>query len=131
MQLGEWKDAVKAFLKDYVAAFAANDGARIARLYHEPCVTVRADGSIHSFQSESEMQSFFRGLADTYYRDGCRGWKYENLEVSPLGGRSAVATMDWQMQREDGSAIRRWKQSYNFVVVDGRLRILASTFHLA
>jgi ketosteroid isomerase-like protein len=131
MQAGKWKQAVEAFLDDYVEAFTANDGARIARLYHAPCVTVRADGSIHSFQTESEAQAFFQRLADTYYRDGCRGWKYENLEVSPLGGRSAVATMDWQMQREDGSAIRRWRQSYNFVEIDGRLRILASTFHLA
>ena len=131
MQMGEWKDAVTAFLKEYIDAFSANDGARIARLYHAPCVTVRADGSIHSFQSDNEIQSFFQRLADTYYRDGCRGWKYENLEVSPLGGRSALATMEWQMQRADGSTIRRWKQSYNFVVVDSRLCILASTFHLA
>jgi hypothetical protein len=35
------------------------------------------------------------------------------------------------MQREDGSAIRRWRQSYNFVEINGRLHILASTFHLA
>jgi ketosteroid isomerase-like protein len=128
MQAGKWKQAIEAFLDDYVAAFTASNGARIAHLYHAPCVTVRADG--HSFQTESEAQAFFQRLADTYYRDGCRGWKYENLEVSPLGGRSAVATMDWQMQREDGSVIRRWRQSYNFVEIDGRLRILASTFHL-
>jgi ketosteroid isomerase-like protein len=131
MQTGERKDLVKAFLKDYMDAFIACDGARIAHAYHAPCVTVRADGSIHSFQSENEIQSFFQRLADTYYRDGSRDWKYENLEVLPLGERSALATLDWEMRREDGSAIRRWKQSYNFVAVDGRLRILASTFHLA
>jgi len=130
MQAGEWKDGVKTFLKDYMDAFSTNDGARIARLYHAPSVTVRADGSIHSFHSESEIQSFFQRLADSYYRDGCRGWRYENLEVSPLGGGSALATMDWEMRHKDGSALRRWKQSYNFVVVDGRLCILASTFHL-
>ena len=122
---------VRAFLKEYVDAFIACDGARIARAYHAPCVTVRADASIHSFQSENEIQTFFQRLADTYYRDGCRGWKYENLEVSPLGGRSALATLEWEMQREDGGAIRRWKQSYNFVEVGAQLRILASTFHLA
>ena len=131
MQTRDWQEAVKGFLKAYIEAFTANDGARIARLYHAPCITVRGDGSIHSFQSQSEIQAFFQKLADTSYREGCRGWKYENLEVSPLGGRSAVATMDWQMQREDGSTIRRWRQSYNFVEVDGQLRILASTFHLA
>jgi hypothetical protein len=34
------------------------------------------------------------------------------------------------MRRDDGSAIRRWRQSYNFVAADTRLRILASTIHL-
>jgi hypothetical protein len=130
MQAAEWEDAVKAFLKEYADAFTAIDGARIARLYHTPCVTVRGDGSIHSFQSESELRAFFEPLADAYHRDGCCGWNYENLEVCTLGARSALVTMDWQMQRQDGSTIRRWKQSYNFVTVDGRLRILASTFHL-
>lgn len=131
MQAEEKGVLVQAFLKDYIDAFNACDGVRIARAYNTPCVTVRADGSIHSFQSENEIQSFFQRLADTYHRDGSRGWKYENLEVLPLGERSALATLEWEMRREDGSAIRRWKQSYNFVAVDGRLRILASTFHLA
>ena len=40
-----------------------------------------------------------------------------------------IATMDWEMRRADGAAIRRWRQSYNFVALDGRLRILASTIH--
>ncbi|MCD6044159.1 MAG: hypothetical protein K0R40_3762 [Burkholderiales bacterium] len=34
------------------------------------------------------------------------------------------------MRRDDGSAIRRWRQSYNLVAAEGGLRILASTFHL-
>ena len=122
---------VEAFLREYAEAFNTRDGARIAALYNTPCVTVRADGSIHSFTSQDETRAFFQRLADAYYKEGCRGWKYANLEVMPLGGKSMLATMDWEMRREDGSAIRRWRQSYNFVRTDGRLRILASTFHLA
>ena len=121
---------VEAFLGDYTEAFLARDGERIAALYNVPCVTLRADGSIHAFTSQEETRAFFQRLADTYHRDGCRGWRYANLEVTPLGERSMIATMDWEMRREDGSAIRRWRQSYNFVLADGGLRILASTFHL-
>ena len=76
-------EAVKAFLADYVTAFNARDGARIATFYN----------------------ALFQRLADS--------------------------TMDWEMRREDGTAIRRWRQSYNLVAVDGRWRILASTIHLA
>jgi ketosteroid isomerase-like protein len=89
---------VEAFLEDYAEAFIARDGARIAAFYNVPCVTMRADGSIHAFTSQQEIQAFFQRLADTYYRDG--------------------------------SAIRRWRQSYNFVAADASLRILASTIHL-
>jgi len=121
---------VERFLEDYLQAFNARDGARIASLYNVPCVTMRADGSIHAFTSQDDIQAFFQRLADTYYRDGSRGWKYDNLQVAPLGARSMLATMDWEMRRADGSAIRRWRQSYNFVATDGRLRILASTIHL-
>jgi len=121
---------VESFLRDYVEAFNARDGARIAALYNVPCVTMRADGSIHAFTSQQEIQAFFQRLADTYYRDGSRGWRYDNLQVTPLGARSLIATLDWEMRRDDGSAIRRWRQSYNFVAADGRLRILASTIHL-
>ncbi len=81
---------VKGFLAQYVDAFLACDGARIAALYNVPCVTVRADGSIHAF----------------------------------------VARVEWEMRRDDGSAIRHWRQSYNFMAAEGGLRILASTFHL-
>jgi uncharacterized protein (TIGR02246 family) len=122
--------AVEAFLEQYIAAFNARDGARIAAMYNVPCVTMRADGSIHAFTSRDEIQAFFQRLAETYYRDGCRGWHYSNLEVTPLGTRSVIATMDWEMRREDASAIRRWRQSYHLVAGDGGLRVLASTIHL-
>ena len=83
---------VEDFLRRYVEAFNARDGARIAALYNVPCVTMRADGSIHAFTSSDEIQAFFQCLAETYYRDGCRGWHYSNLEVTPLGTRSASRT---------------------------------------
>ena len=131
MQAHEWEAAVKRFLADYIEAFLSNDGARIARTYNVPCVTVRADGSIYAFQTQDELKSFFQGLSETYSKAGSRRWHYENLHIEALGAQSAVATLDWEMRREDGSSIRRWRQTYNLVLMDERLRILASTFHLA
>jgi hypothetical protein len=51
------------------------------------------------------------------------------LAVVPIGALSALATMDWEMLREDGTVIRRWRQSYNLLRVETEWRILASTFH--
>jgi hypothetical protein len=40
-------------------------------------------------------------------------------------------TVDWELLRADDSVIRKWRQSYNLVRVDGGWQILVSTFHLA
>jgi len=121
---------VRAFFDGYNDAFAAIDGQRIAALYHLPTVTVRGDGSIHCLQSRDELARFFQGVADTYHRDGYTGGGFDGLQVSPIGGRSALATLTWKMLRRDGSLIREWRQSYNLVHVAAGWRILVSTFHL-
>lgn len=121
---------VTSFFESYAEAFDAISGARIATFYYIPCVTLRADGSIHCFQSQSECAKFFDGVADTYYKEGLRRSEFKNLEVSRVGGRCLLATMDWVFYRGDGSLLKQWRQSYNLVRVDGRWHILASTFHI-
>ena len=121
---------VRAFLDKYLDAFDSIDGQRIAALFHIPAVTMRGDGSIHSLQSRQELASFFQGVADNYQKDGYAGGRFEELQVSPIGGRCALATLDWVMLRHDGSFIRKWRQSYNLVRVDSGWQILVSTFHV-
>lgn len=118
----------RAFLSDYVALWGSDE---FASLYHAPSVTLRADGSIHCFQSREEIDRFFKGVAQTYHKEGTRRWNIQDLDVVPLGGRSALISLDWEMLREDGSLIRRWRQSYNVVRIDGKLHVLTSTFHIA
>jgi hypothetical protein len=124
-------DEVRAFLELYGREFDSADGARIAKLYHAPCVTMRGDGSIHCFQSSDELTRFFQGVADTYRKDGYRTGRFSNLEVVPIGGRSALVTVDWELLRADESVIRKWRQSYNLVRAGSGWQILASTFHIA
>jgi len=69
-------------------------------------------------------------VADDYQKDGYAGGRFDELQVSSIGGRSALATMDWQMQRRDGSLIRKWRQSYNLVRAGTGWQILVSTFHV-
>jgi hypothetical protein len=122
-------DEVRGFFEEYTQAFDSIDGNRIAALYHTPTVTMRGDASIHCLQSREELARFFQGVADTYYKEGYRGGSFKNLEVVPIGGRSALATLDWELRRGDGSVIREWRQSYNVVRVGSGWQILVSTFH--
>jgi hypothetical protein len=123
-------EEVRGFFEQYAKAFDSIDGSRIAALYYSPTVTMRGDGSIHCLQSRGELARFFQGVADTYARDGYRSGSFKNLQVLPIGGRSALATMDWELRRGDGSVIREWRQSYNVVRVDSGWQILVSTFHV-
>jgi hypothetical protein len=121
---------ISDFLNQYNEAWKF-DGDQIAKLYCVPTVTVRGDGSIHSFQSREEIARFFQGVLDTYRGEGAIGGTMQDLEVVPLGERSALATVTWQNLRADGSVAKQWRQSYNLLRFAEGWRILATTFHLS
>lgn len=122
-------ESLKAFFDAYARAFEARDGARIAGFYSVPCMSVRADGSLHAYRSRAEVEAFFKGVADAYHGEGMRHSEAKDLQVVPVGSQSVLATVDWFIYREDRSLIRPWRQSYNLVRADGDWRILLSTFH--
>ena len=121
---------LSAFLNQYNEAFAT-DGDQIAALYCIPTISMRVDGSIHGFQSRDEVARFFQGVIDTYRGEGAIGGSPHDLEVIPIGERSALATVTWKNLRADGSVARQWRQSYNVVRYAGGWRILATTVHLS
>jgi hypothetical protein len=124
-------DEVRKFLDDYVRLWYAGDWNAVAILYHAPSITMRGDGSVHCFQSRKELQEFFQGVGAGYDREGNLGpGRYRNLTTEPIGARSLLATLTWQMVQKDGSLVREWRQSYNLVRVDARLQILAATLHI-
>jgi hypothetical protein len=122
---------ISAFLNRYNETFATFDGNQIAALYCIPTVTMRGDGSIHGFQSREEIARFFQGVADTYQGEGSTSGTMHDLEVIPIGERSALATVTWKNLRPDGSVARQWRQSYNVVRFAEGWRILTATFHLS
>jgi hypothetical protein len=47
-----------------------------------------------------------------------------------MGERAVLGTVTWELLREDGSVLRRWRQSYNLVRVEAGWKIFASTHHV-
>ena len=121
---------VAGFFDAFVEAFSSFSGARIATRYVVPGVALRGDGSIQCLQSREEVERFFQAAVDAYHRDGCRGIRFKDLGVVPMGGRSVQGTVTWELLREDGSVLRHWRQSYNLVRVEAGWQILASTYHV-
>ena len=121
---------IVGFFDDFVEAFGSFSGARIATRYLVPGVAVRGDGSIQCLQSRPEIECFFQVAVDAYHRDGCRGIRFKDLDVVPMGGRSVLGTVTWELLREEGSVLKQWRQSYNLVRVEAGWQILASTYHV-
>ena len=124
-------DEVTKLLDDYVRHWYAGEWSAVAALYYVPSITMRGDGSVHCFQSLKELREFFHGVGAGYDTEGDLGpGRYHSLTTQPIGARSLLATLTWQMVRKDGSVVREWRQSYNLVRTDGRWLILAATLHL-
>jgi hypothetical protein len=123
-------DEVAAFFDSFVEAFSTFSGAGVATLYCVPSVALRGDGSIQCLQSRAEVERFFQAALDGYYRDGCRVSRFKDLDVVPMGGRSVLGTVTWQLLGENGGVLKEWRQSYNLVRVDNGWQILASTYHI-
>ena len=124
-------DEIKKLFDDYARVWHEGDWLAVAMLYHVPSITMRGDGSIHSFQSREEVQEFLRRVGEGYNREGNLGTgRHYGLAALPIGARSVLATLTWQAVLQDGSILREWQQSYNLVRADGRWQILVATFHL-
>jgi DNA-binding response OmpR family regulator len=98
-------------------------------MYHEPCLSVRADGSVRCLQTRDEARRFFEGVSTAWRREEYERFETSDLEVVPIGQRCLLVTLDWHMLRGDGSLIRRWRQSYQLIMVAQDWQVLTSTFH--
>lgn len=81
-------DEIARFFDDFVEAFSSFSGPRIATRYLVPGVALRGDGSIQCLQSRAEIEHLFQAAVDSYHGDGCRGIRFKDLHVVPMGGRS-------------------------------------------
>jgi hypothetical protein len=121
---------VARFFDGFVVALGSFRGAAVAALYFVPGVALRGDGSIQCLQSRADTERFFQSALDGYHGAGCRACRFKDLEVVPMGGCSVLGTVTWELLREDGSALREWRQSYNLVRVDDSWQVFASTYHI-
>ena len=121
--------SIEQFFQDYSAAFEAADGPLVAEFYHVPCMTIRLDGSFHEFRTADDIAEFFGQVARGYIGEGMRSGRPQSLETKALGSGSAMATIEWAIKREDGSAIRTWWQTYNLKKDGTGWKILLATMH--
>lgn len=123
--------AAREFFEGFIAAFATFSGPRIAERYVAPYLAIRSDGSSEVFDTAESIAAYFQRIVDSYHARGCRVCKYKDLAIVPIGSAAALGTVTWELCRIDGTAATTWRESYNLVFLDGRMKAAASVDHAA
>ncbi|HWR87231.1 MAG TPA: hypothetical protein VN277_02295, partial [Acidiferrobacterales bacterium] len=86
-------------------------------------------GTLHALASRADVATFFQARLEQLQVEGCRNWRYTNLDIVRVGARCVLATMDWEPLRADDSPLGRWRQTYQLLRTDHGLRFVVSTVH--
>ena len=124
------RDEAVAFFDAFVEAFQTFVGEIIAQRYLPPYLAMHADGTIACFSTHAEVAQYFQKVLDEYHEKGCRSCRYRDLDAVPVGDGSALATVTWELTREDGTTITSWHESYNLSRTGGPMRAFASVDHV-
>lgn len=122
-------DEVKRFFDEFVAVFPTFDGAKIAVRYAAPYIAVRADGGVALFPSAEAIAEYFQDVVDRYRARGCTACRYSNLRVVEMGSNAALGTVSWELTTKTGAVLSGWRESYQLVRADGRLKVRVSVDH--
>lgn len=121
----------QAFFDRFASAFTTFDGNQVADLLATPGVALRRDGSIVALTTRDEVVRYYQAALDRYRREGCRTAHWSRLETRPMGRQSILATVSWELLRDDGTTAIQWRQFYSIRNVDENdPRAFASTMHV-
>ena len=123
------QDELRRFFEDFVTAFAAFDGALIARRYGAPYLALNAAGEARLFATAADIGDYFQGIVDQYFAQGCRSCRFHGLEIRPLGCAAVLASLSWELLDDGGEVIGAWRESYNLTRGVEGWRIHVSTDH--
>lgn len=121
---------IQQFFEAFCAAFDEFDGALIAQRYAVPYTSLNADGMLKVFGTKEQISQYFQGFLNKYREQGCCSCRFKELQVVPLGQKSVLASVTWELLRNDCSVASSWRESYNLTSASGKFRIYASTDHV-
>lgn len=120
---------IQRFFQSFCIAFSEFDGALIAQRYLAPYSSLSADGLHKVLSTHEQIGKYFQGFLDKYREQGCHSCSFKELQVVPMGIKSALASVTWELHRLDHHVVSTWRESYNLTYSSGELRVYASTDH--
>lgn len=119
---------IAAFFAEFQRLFAGSDGAALSTLFAAPGNAVRRDGTLRGFATRTDVAAYYQAALDRYASAGCRICRYTDLEIRAIGPASALATVSWDLLREDGAVVHHWRQAYLLARIADEWQILSSSF---
>jgi hypothetical protein len=117
------------FFKRYQFEFDQQNWASFAALFHEPAMSVRADGSVMLIPTHADGARLYESVASVWRAQGYARFETQAFEVLDLGQDSRLVSFDWLMLSNEGELIRRWRQSYQVIRTKDGWQVFTSTFH--
>jgi len=117
------------FFKRYQSEFDQQNWASFAAMFHEPAMSVRADGSVMIIPTQADGARLYESVSIAWRNEGYARFEMENFEVLKLGKNSRLVSFDWLMLSNDGDLIRCWRQSYQLIRSQQSWQVFTSTFH--
>lgn len=114
---------LRNFFEDYAKTYDAFDVRGMSNYVACPLVTVY-EGEPTCHNDSAEVESFFSKLLE-WFRDIEHGTaSISNLNVQPLGDRSAFASVLWRSTRADKASFLEWSTAYQLIKPSGNWKIL-------
>ncbi len=124
-------NTAKDFFHIYNKTFDSGDMDAFSKLFNEPFVSVRPDGSVESMTTNDIARDFFTKVLATWKKEGYKYFSTKDYDVTPIGNKSMLVTLTWELLNENRGLIREWRQSYNLLDRNGDWKVVTSTFHAA
>jgi hypothetical protein len=123
------KEGLIQFFDKFVLDFKSFDGAVIANRYVAPYTAISSDKSVSLYKEQKDIEQYFSAILADYQKQDVAYCTYSSFEFLPIGQKSALVTMDWNMMKADGTLVTRWRESYVLILENATLKIVTSIDH--
>ncbi|MFL0800518.1 MAG: nuclear transport factor 2 family protein [Agarilytica sp.] len=122
-------NTAKEFFQIYNETFDSGDMEAFSKLFNEPFLSVRPDGSVESMTTNNLAKDFFTKVLALWKNEGYKYFATKDYDVTPIGNKSMLVTLTWELLDKNRALIREWRQSYNLLDRNGEWKVITSTFH--
>ena len=122
-------EEAKNFIYKYNKIFDTGNMEEFSKLFCEPFISVRADGSIANMPTNEIACEFFKTVYKTWQNEGYETFTTKDFEVIEIGNNSMLVTFTWEMLDKNQNLIKEWRQSYNLLRDKENWKVVTSTFH--